>query len=650
MKEYTLYIYYLLLASIVSAMVLTSCDGEELAVRQEAQTSEVPADVRQLVQHEVTVSLDGASTRVGYTASGDGLQLSWDARETLGVYIKNGSSYTYAGTMTGTGTAGDRGSRTFSGSVSQKSDGEEYLYVHPAPAGETQGQAAQGKIALSSQSGELGSPAHLNNYIPLVWHETSKLATIQGYAVHLQLSFNENPGTISKVTLQTMTMPEETCDKVFPKEYSIAQVVSGASDAADCTGTIELTLPSATQATKVGSQWKADVYLASTYASTNVFRTKYHAEVTASKGTFHTDYISFPGQQSANGSTLAMLGNGKVYNLTAPASKGTAMTVISDTYKVNSLLGMWNQYGKAYDPASLIVSDKSKWPSQLKENEEAIESKTILSSTPTFLGPLAGSLYATGQTDLKQESVSFNNIQITEDTEVFFTIVSEYGWNQNLIGYYHYPTANESSVTSSSVTKNIIFADVSKPNNEPFAKGLTGHQDRNNVGTPTDAPIQEFETVKLLYTDADGFTSTVFPKGTTIGFMMMIDPEANAIDPSSTGYNPRTYDLMRWNQWRLFTNTAWNAENTIANGSAANWPSTGYTNSNFFCSGDVCVGSKSSPIPGLAIYGVKDNGINIANTAYGAMIFMVSTKDPAAMQTQNKAYFNIGSGDQVIAK
>ena len=629
--------------------MLTSCGCDDWATGNDTPTKTEQAAARPLVAHEVTVSLDDESTRVAYTPNGEGLQLSWEENETLGVYIRCANDeIIYAGQMSGNGTEGDRGARRFSGEVSEKQDNEQYLYIHPAPTGDNQ---ALGKIGLSSQSGALGSSSHLNNYIPLVWEETSKRASIQGYAVHLQLSFNEDPGTISEITLQTMSMAGADHEKVFPKEYSITQVVSGAHGAEQCTGSVKLTLPVESEATKDGDLWKADVYLASTNATTNVFRTKYHAEVTASNGTFHTDYLSFPGQQSATDSKLAMLANGDVYNLTAPASKGTAMTVISDEYKVNSLLGMWNQYGKAYDPASLIVTDKSKWPSQLSINEAAIRSKTISTTTPTFLGPTNGSLYATGrQTDLKQESVSFNNIQITEDTEVFFTIVSEYGWNQNLIGYYHYPTANESSVTSRSVTKSIIFADVSKPDNEPFAKGLDGHQDKNNVGVPADAPIQEFETVKLLYSDARGFTSTIFPKGTTIGFMMMIDPEANAIEPSSTGYNPRIYDLMRWNQWRLFTNTAWNAENTIANGAASNWPSTGYTYSNFFCSGDVCNGA-GSPIQGLAIYGVKDNGINNAVTAYGAMIFMVSTSNPASMQTQNKAYFNIGTtGDQIIAK
>lgn len=117
--------------------------------------------------------------------------------------------------------------------------------------------------------------------------------------------------------------------------------------------------------------------------------------------------------------------------------------------------------------------------------------------------------------------------------------------------------------------------------------------------------------------------------------MMMIDTEANENSPKSG------YDLLKWSQWKLFTNTAWNADNS-------GW-STGYANANFFASGDVGSDASGTLIPGLAIYGVKDNATNTYNTAYGAMIFMVSTSEPSAMQTHNKAYFNIGTGATVIA-
>lgn len=643
------------LIGALALFALAACSGDVTDVQQGDETSQ---EQRGLTHITFTASLEQPASRVTYSPGVGALTRHWDTSEQLGVYIKQtDGNIVRAGSISSTGETTDV-SREFSGDVTTLQAGETYIYMHPDLGG-TAGEAATATIGFSSQSGVLGSTAHLQGLIPMVWRGGNSLGEMQGYVVHLVLTFNEDPGTITSVTLQTMK--QDAADRIFPKAFQTALLGSEANsvldsrkagtaiDSDDYTDAITLSVSGA--ATQDGDVWRTEAFLASaSIKNLDVFRTKYNVKVVGSNGTFCSDLKSFPGQSSASSSTgLPMLANGKSYRLTAKMSKGYAPTIVSEQFKVNSLLGMWNQYGKAYDPQGLVVTDEEQWPTPLRTNKTAIQSKVTsqtYAGTPSWLGPAAGSLYATGQTDLKQENVSFNNILITANTEVFFTIVSEFGWNQNLLGYYHYPTANEGSVSSSSVTKNIIFADVSKPGHEPFR---TAGLPANNVGRDEDAPIQEFETVRLLYTDADGYTSTTFPAGTTIGFWMMIDPQANDIPEDHTGYAPRTYDLMRWDQWRLFTNSAWNAENTLANGAKVNWPSTGYTNSNFFASGDVC--NDGTPIPGLAIYGVKDNGINTYSYAYGAMIFMVSTAVPTAMQTQNRASFNIGTGSSlVIAK
>lgn len=696
----TTYIY------ILSLMVLLVCAcGGDVADVQQGETGKQDSDVREMVDISFTASLgdaysgsakgsaaysaekgntaaySGAAHRVAYSQGVGALLRNWETSEQLGVYIKKtDGSILRAGSISSTGATTDE-ERTFSGTVAKLASGESYVYMSPDKGG-TAGEAASATINYGSQSGALGSTAHLKNLIPMVWRNGNIVAEMQGYVLHLVLTFKEDPGAITSVAVQTMTMGDDgtTQDRIFPVAFKTANLgkdvnstlaaaktkgTALASDA-DYTNTVTLTVSGTNAATDNGDgTYTAEAYIASAdVKNIDVFRTKYNVKVVAAAGTYYSDYKSMPGQAGATSDAgLAMLSNGNSYRLRVKMSKGYAPTIISDNFKVNSLLGMWNKFGKAYDPQGLIVTDMAQWPAALQtaigddSKQTAVKTRitsSVTSGTPNWLGPQANSLYATGNAaDMKQDNVTFNNIRITAPTEVFFTIVSEFGWNQNLLGYYYYPTANEGSVTSGSVTKNIIFADVSKPGHEPFAKGETGHRDVNNVGTSGDAPIQEFETVKLLYTDANGYTSTTFPAETTIGFWMMIDPEANIIvdgDGSTVdGYNHRQYDLMRWSQWRLFTNSAWNAENTLANGASSNWPSTGYTNSNFFASGDVCNGS-GNPIDGLAIYGVKDNGLNANNYAYGAMIFMVSTSVPTAMQTQNKAYFNIGTGNLVIAK
>lgn len=670
MKEYTLYI--LLLASIVSAMVLTSCDGEELTVGQEVQTSVVPADVRPLVPHEVTVGLDGAATRVSYTAKPEnkGLALSWEASETLGVYIRTTSdTYTYAGTMTSTGTANDRGELKFSGTVSQKQDGEQYVYIHPALTGETKDQTAKGSITLSTQSGTLSSTDHLKKYIPLIWREGSSQVENHGYAVHLTLTFNEDPGTISTVTLRTMPGVGNT--DIFPSSFDAATM------SANGTMKSELTLTVSGSATESSSgKWTADAYLACSHRDVNVFRTKYDVKVESKRNdknlTFYNEFVSFPGQQDATSITgLPMLANGKCYNLEAKMSKDAATTIISTQYKVNSLLGMWNKYGMTADPFTLTKT--SSLPTQLTgnilgtpEKKTAFTTRTLVNASsqgsPTFTWDMVTKQIVGNSDSYKQANVTYNNINIVDaPTEVFVTFISEYAWSQNLLGYYHYETENVPA-SSNDVLKTIIFPNVSKGDHVPYNKGgsvnianVNPNTDAANVGTAGDAPLAEYTTVRLLYNAPDGTVSKTFPVGTTIGFFIMRDPKASSSghdegsmgdtsDNTHSGYSPRTDNtLLDWNSWRLFTNTAWNS----ASGNAGWWDMNCH---NFFCSADVGSDDSGTLIPGLALYGAKDDASHNYNYSFSAMLYMVSASVPSSMQTQNKAYFNIGSGAQIIGK
>lgn len=153
-----------------------------------------------------------------------------------------------------------------------------------------------------------------------------------------------------------------------------------------------------------------------------MFRTKYNVKVVATNGTYYSDYKSMPGQAGATSDAgLAMLANGKSYKLSAKMSKGYATTIISDNFKVNSLLGMWNKYGKAYDPQGLVayaggsedISGAS-IPDQLKSNKDAILDRAksqLTSGTPNWLGPANGSLYATGNAaDMQTQNKAYFNI------------------------------------------------------------------------------------------------------------------------------------------------------------------------------------------------------------------------------------------------
>ena len=584
-----------------------------------------------------------------------GLALSWSERDVLGVYIKTAdNTILRAGSISSTGAKGDE-SRTFSGAVLQKFEGEQYIYLHPDLGRKTY-------VNLEQQEGRIGSTEHLGNHLPIVWKEGDKQGKCLGYVIHLTLDFNTtNPGNLKKVTLLTQRRDDE--DRIFPRHYSINNLLDlenspfDAKAGKDIAGTptglltantdythaITLNLKDGGVTNDGDGTYSAEVFLTSAEVENlNLYYSKIYVQaINEENQPFASDAVSFKGQSSASDQPLLsedLLTNGKVHKMTAVMSEGTiSPTIISSEYKINSILGMWNEYGKPYDPNGLVFyktgfsGSYSSIPQVLIQYGNAIHDRYTLTDsktgTPTFTMKLYDSQNSTcGQ---KQDDVTCNNITITADTEIFVSFLSEYAWNQNLLGYYHYHTGSVPT-SATGVTKNIIFPNLSKPGHEPFN---SNGKPQNNIGKNEDAPLEEYMTVKLVYTDPDSkVSSTTFPAGTTIGFWGMINVEAN-------GFHKHTYSLLNWNQWRFFTNSKWNKGNS-------NWDST-IDRCNFFASGDICTTTTpdgttiSEIIPGIAIYGFKDDARNNQNTAFSTCIFLVSASVPSAMKTENKACFNI---------
>lgn len=659
------HLYILLL---LAALLHVGC-ADDVAGVAEAPSGEAPTLHRDSVPLAFEASLASpadlaspaapasrAEFQYGDLSTGKGLHLSWSERDVIGVYIKTAdNTILRAGSISSTGAKGEE-ERTFSGAVLQKFEGEKYIYLHPDLGRKTY-------VNLEEQEGRIGSTEHLGNHLPIVWKEGDKQGKCLGYVLHLTLDFKTNPGNLKKVTLLTQRSDDE--DRIFPRHYSINNlldlknspfVAKAGKDIAgtptglqtantDYTHAITLNLKDGGVTNDGDGTYSAEVFLTSSMVENlNVYSSKIYVQAINDKNQpFASKAVSFKGQSSASGSLLSekLLTNGKVHKMTAVMSAGTiSPTIISSEYKINSILGMWNEYGKPYDPNGLVFyktgfsGSYSSIPQVLIQYGNAIHDRYTLTDsktgTPTFTMQLYDSQKSTYSDGMKQADATCNNITITKPTEIFVSFLSEYAWNQNLLGYYHYPTASGPPTGApGTVTKNIIFPNLSKPGHEPFN---SNGKPQNNIGKNEDAPLEEYMTVKLVYTDDHGVSSTTFPAGTTIGFWGMINVEAN-------GFHKHTYSLLNWGQWRFFTNSAWNAGNSY-------WDST-IARCNFFASGDICTTTTpdgttiKDVIPGIAIYGFKDDARNNQNTAFSTCIFLVSASDPEAMQTENKACFNI---------
>ncbi|MCQ2185348.1 MAG: hypothetical protein MJY92_01305 [Bacteroidales bacterium] len=632
--------------------------------------------VRKLVDHSFTPALEGQTklsiSEVSDGGSGIKLSPAWNAEgeERISVYILKDNGAFYAGDMV-SDEAGADGKRTFHGQILAKAEGERYAYVYPSLSSKEQqitegtAPAAQGTIDWSSQDGTLEG---LGNIMPFVWKESQEDNSIvslenTAYVVKLVMNFQEEaPNTLgSNDKILLSTMKRGANDKVFPKEFKAANLWmvnnSGFANPTEGTNNSDsdyLTELQLTSWADGGNEGKTKVayVLCSSAHNLNVFSSKFRITANVGENTFYSEFRSFPGQDEPDAQEskqLEAFTNGKIYRATRNMSLVPPATVISTAFGVSSLLGTWNEYGKPYDPDQRIIAadgmTESNVPSQLFEllgtsdKQAEFTGKMQLdytpsrgNNTPNFLGKLfksPGNSTNAGKT-----------MKITKDSKVYVTFISENAWDRNLLGYYFFPYQTSDEVSQPKNTnfkKYIVFPDVSRGDHVPFNYGgsKTGGYDIGtppNIGDPTKAPIAEYSTIQLLYTNSEGFTSEIFPANTFIGFFVMKDAIKN-----------NAGSLLNWGASKLFTNYGLGDLNPAVNP---------------FAAGDIVSTSESSYLhenrtPGLAIFGFRDNANDNNNYAFATMIYMVSTSDQDALDMQNTAAFNIGAtngSNQVVGR
>lgn len=107
-------------------------------------------------------------------------------------------------------------------------------------------------------------------------------------------------------------------------------------------------------------------------------------------------------------------------------------------------------------------------------------------------------------------------VQVIESAQVYFTFVQESAWNQNLVGYYYYPSDQVPS-SPDNLKKYIFMPNASIPGNAPF--GEEGYDD-TDYGL-VNAPVYTNTKVQLLYEDSKGNLTPNFPPNTTIGYFII---------------------------------------------------------------------------------------------------------------------------------
>ena len=219
------------------------------------------------------------------------------------------------------------------------------------------------------------------------------------------------------------------------------------------------------------------------------------------------------------------------------ASYGTKASANPAVYNLSgdfyTLVKWADKYGKAND-VNGITGTGSLSSSDLTAIKAAVWDGK--SSKPSDLD---NSKYAAKGTDYINTSIrkyyhdSEGKVQTVDGAEIFFTFVVEECFNQNVIGYYFYPT-DEVPASPDGLKKYVIIPNASIAGNAPYgAKGWNN----KNYGQ-TNAPTTANHKVQLLYEDESGNMVPTFPPNTTIGYFIIangwdVDGETDFSEPSS---------------------------------------------------------------------------------------------------------------------
>lgn len=661
--------------ALLCALVLPNSCKRELAREDNGagSTADAPAYiVRSLVDHSFTPEFqEQTKVSVTETVSGTGLKLtpSWNesGAEEISVYILKDNGVFYAGDMVSDGPEAE-GGRTFSGEIFAKEEGERYAYVYPSLKDSefkeseqtVVGHAAQGTIDWTVQNGSL---ATLAEKMPFIWKEKEDFTGVDFiqpfYVLKLVLKFQSAQQAslaveTDNITLSTMSRGNS--DNVFPKKFKAANLA-----AAFNSGFAAWTEGTACSGENYASELKVNSWAAgsddtekiayivcSSAHNLNVFSSKFRITAKVGENTFYSEFRSFPGQESAQEERhLNAFADGKIYRATRNMSPVPPATLISTAFGgVSSLLGMWNEYGKPYDPDQRIIAadklESSNAPQSLKsvigtaELQSTFTSKIDLETGAAGTTNLMGKLYYMPGNSTN----AGKTIKITKASKVFVTIVTENAWDRNLLGYYNFPLKNdsdeESQPKSDEFEKYIVFPDVSRPHHVPFLSG----SHTKDIGTPENAPLQPYSTVQLIYKDPDtGFSSEIFPKNTFVGFFVIKQAMVN-----------RGENLLNWASPKLYTNYGLSHPD--------------YRAVNPFAAGDLIKPAGSitsyehndaSRIKDIGIFGFRDNITDNSKTAFATMIFLVSTlaDEADALSMQNTAAFNLSAAtatEQVVGR
>lgn len=237
----------------------------------------------------------------------------------------------------------------------------------------------------------------------------------------------------------------------------------------------------------------------------------------------YSDYMALPQCEHC------LIENGVIFNFRHVdnpdfTKAGISRAVVSnpEMFKINegfhTIVKWSNKYGKPNDSNGIYSS------SSLTSDDMAAAAKAVWSgntSRPSYFDNSSYTVKSTELTNTKVPATYYDGqgkIQSLESAQVFLDFVMENSWNENVIGYYFYPSDNVPQ-SPDKVKKYVILPNTSVAGNPPY-----GVQGFNNLDWGYyNAPVSQNSRIQLLYEDEQGKLTPNFPPNTTIGYFVITD-------------------------------------------------------------------------------------------------------------------------------
>lgn len=200
------------------------------------------------------------------------------------------------------------------------------------------------------------------------------------------------------------------------------------------------------------------------------------------------------------------------------------VTLVNESKKLYTIVSWDDQFGNVNtdDNAGIVTIDQTVSKEEYNSYAHHLE-RALWKGSDTRPGgnDKGNNIYALGSNIVNTKTLATyindegDEVDV-ESVSLNFVFLTEWGWYQNVMGYYYYKTSEGAPSSAANVKKFICLPNASRTGHPPYPgdTGSANHQ-------ANQAPAYAGESISLLFEEEDGSFTKNFPPGYTVGYFLM---------------------------------------------------------------------------------------------------------------------------------